>query len=287
MIRHTVLSASLIAFASAALAQQSHHDLAYGSAARNVLDLFLPDGVQNPPLVLYIHGGAWFRGDKAQVEDYGRRERMLEAGLAVATMNHRWSQQATWPAQGNDVEAAIGFLRENQGRFGYDMSRFAVWGQSSGAHLALWAAVLDARDPSLDVDAVVSWFAPSNLYMLWQDRLDDTVPGGNEREPNPTPESQLLGLDALQNPDASDAASPEVQARLLGDGQELAPLLLVHGTMDPRVSPLQSERVLQTVTAQGAQAELLLVPGGNHGGEGFDAMVAPSIAHILTHLSAD
>ena len=65
-------------------------------ANATVLDLHLPDA-DSPGLVLYIHGGAWFRGDKDQVEDYDRLKTMLDAGLAVATMNYTWSQQQTWP----------------------------------------------------------------------------------------------------------------------------------------------------------------------------------------------
>jgi acetyl esterase/lipase len=286
MIRQ-MTTALLALAASASQAQQVHENLAYGPGERNMLDLFIPDTVETPPLVLYIHGGAWFRGDKDQVEDYDRRTRMNAAGIAVATMNYTWSQQAVWPAQRNDVEAAIRFLQDKAENYGYDMSRFAVWGQSSGADLALWAGVLDARDPSLGVDAVVSWYAPSDLYQLWQDRLDDDVPGGNEREPDPTPESQLLGADARENKALADAASPDVQTRDLPAEAALPPTLLVHGTMDVRVSPLQSQRVLDILKARGADADLILVEGGGHGGDGFDAIVAPSIAHIQKHVSAD
>lgn len=281
------LAIALALAATAPQAQEVLEDLVYGPGERNVLDLFLPEGVETPPLVLYIHGGAWFRGDKDQVEDYDRRVQMNAAGIAVATMNYTWSQQAPWPAQRDDVENAIRFLQTNARTYDLDMSRFAVWGQSSGAHLALWAGVLDARDPSLGVDAVVSWYAPSDLFLLWQDRLDDAVPGGNEAEPDPTPESRLLGADALTNRALADAASPNVQARDLPETADLPPTLLVHGTMDRRVSPLQSQRVVETLTARGAAGELILVEGGGHGGDGFDAVVGPSIAHILQHMSPD
>lgn len=286
-IRLARYALSLSLATTTAQAQQAHENLAYGAGGRNVLDLYLPEGVDNPPLVLYIHGGAWFRGDKNQVEDYDRLTLMIDAGMAVATMNYTWSQQALWPAQKADVEGAIRYLQDNSATYGYDMTSFAVWGQSSGAHLALWAGVLDAQDPTLDVDAVVSWYAPSDLKALWQDRLDDAVPGGNEREPDPTPESQLLGLDALTNEALADAASPVVQARELPAEAILAPTLLVHGTMDTRVSPLQSQRAHETLTARGAETDLILVEGGRHGGEGFDAVVAPSIAHILKNLTPD
>lgn len=270
---------------SAGLAQTAHTDLSYGDRARNVLDLWLPEGAEAPPLVLYIHGGAWFRGDKDQVEDYARREAMLAAGLAVATMNYTWSQQQTWPAQEEDIARAVAFLTAQAGTYGYDMERFAVWGQSSGAHLALWSGVMDARG-DLGIDAIVSWYAPSNLHALWQDRIDDAVPGANEREPDPTPETQLLGVDALSGKDAADAASPEAQIGGLATPQAHPPVLLIHGTMDRRVSPLQSQRMRDTLAAAGVPVTLLTVEGGGHGGDGFDAMVAPSLQHILGNLSS-
>ncbi|SNS54411.1 alpha/beta hydrolase [Tropicimonas sediminicola] len=279
--------AATVCSASGLLAQDVHQDLSYGPGERNVLDLFLPQGVEHPPLVMYIHGGAWFRGDKAQVEEYDRRKRMNEAGIAVATINHTWSQQATWPAQKDDVVAAIRFLQENAGTYGYDMSRFAVWGQSSGAHLALWSAVLAAEDDSLGIDAVVSWCAPSNLYMLWHDRLADDVPGGNEKERLPSPETNLIGVDAQQDKPAADAVSPDIQAAKLPPEAALPPILLVHGDADPRVSPLQSKRVLDVLSGRGSDAELIIVEGGGHGGDPFNAAVQPSLDFIIGRFRAD
>ncbi len=284
-MRVTTFAALAAAWAGVAQAEGAFANLAYGDGQRNVLDLHVPAAEGAVPLVLYIHGGAWFRGDKDQVEDYDRLQTMLDAGLAVATMNYTWSQQAVWPAQSNDITKAIGFLQENAATYGYDMEKFAVWGQSSGAHLALWSGVLDVQDPDLGIDAIVSWYAPSNLHDLWQDRIDDTVPGENEREPDPTPESQLLGVDALKDLAAADGASPEVQVRAMADGSGYPPTLLIHGDSDGRVSPLQSGRMLEALQGAGIESDLLIVEGGGHGGDGFDAMVAPSLQHLLAHMN--
>jgi acetyl esterase/lipase len=284
-MKHPASFAAMVALclASPALADIKHSNLSYGPGERNVMDLYLPEGVENPPIVLYIHGGAWFRGDKDQVLDYNRLSEMNAAGIAVATMNYTWSQQAIWPAQKTDVESALRFVAEQAETYGYDADQLVVWGQSSGAHLALWAGVLDAQDPSLKVDAVVSWYAPSNLYQLWDDREADAVPGGNEKARLPSPESKLLGVDAVQNKDVSDAASPDVAAASLSSDQAFPPTFLVHGDSDPRVSPLQSARVEKVLADLGTEVSLTMVKGGKHGGEGFDAVVAPSLAFIKSH----
>ena len=267
-------------------AYEVHKDVAYGKGERNVMDIFLPHGVKNPPLVLYIHGGAWFRGDKSQVEDYDRLKLMNEAGLAVATMNYTWSQQGIWPAQKNDVEAAIRFLQKKQRKYGYDMSKFGVWGQSSGAHLAMWSAVMDARDPSLGIDAVVTWYAPSNMFMLWHDRNADHVPGVSKAGDRPEPESALLGFTAHENEKEAAVASADIAAKNLPKNAELPSTLMVHGTADVRVSPLQSERAYKVFKARGANVELIRVKDGGHGGEQFNAVVEPSIQHLITYMNA-
>ena len=146
---------------------------------------------------------------------------------------------------------------------------------------------MDAEDPTLGVDAVVSWYAPASLSNLWQDRIDDAVPGENEREPDPTPEAQLLGVSPLEYPAIGDAASPDARAAILPSDATVPPTYLVHGDSDPRVSPLQSARVRDVLAARGTEVSLDTVKGGRHGGDGFDAMVAPSIEHILTNLTAD
>lgn len=265
---------------SALFAHEVHREVAYGNGERNVMDIFLPQGVVNPPIVMYIHGGGWTHGDKSTVDEGDRLKRMNEAGFAVAAINYTFSSQAVWPAQKNDVEAAIRFLQNHDKTYGYDKTRFAVWGQSAGAHLALWSGLMSAEDESLDVDAVVSWYSPSNLFMMWHDRLADDVPGGNERERKPTRESQLIGVEAQKNKSAADAASPDVYVQQLPAGAEIPPTLLVHGTMDPQVSPLQSIRVHEVFSARGVDVDLILVDRGRHGGGKFRAVVPTSIEFI-------
>lgn len=274
----TLMSAPL------AHAHEAHIDLAYGTGERNVLDLYMPDGIENPPVVLFIHGGAWFRDNKDEVMDYRRLFEMNKAGIAVATMNHTYSRQAIWPAQKNDVKAAMQFLHDQAETYGYDISRFGVWGQSSGAHLALWAGVLSAEDPSLGVDAVVSWYAPSDMHFLFEDRETDDVKGGNERTRIPTPEDLLVGEDTRANKAKADLASPAVQAALLPEAAKLAPHLLIHGDADNRVSPKQSQRVYETYQSMGVPSELVIVENGGHGGRQFEAMTPKSIEFLLSHM---
>ncbi|MFN3145970.1 MAG: alpha/beta hydrolase fold domain-containing protein [Paracoccaceae bacterium] len=278
---------ALLLGATSVQAHDEFLDVPYGDHERQVLDVFMPDGVENPPVVLFIFGGRWLRDDKTEVHDYRRLFRMNQAGIAVVSMNHRYSTDEIWPAQKDDVEAVLRFIHANAGTYGYDSSRLAVWGQSSGAHLALWSGVMSAQDPDLGVDAVVSWFSPTNLSLLWEDRENDEVPGANERMRDPTPEAQLLGVSAREDKAAGDAASPDVQASLLPADAVLPPTFLVHGDRDNQVSPLQSERVHEIFSARGAKVELMMIQGGAHGGPQFDRAVMPSIEWIVTHFEGN
>ena len=275
-----------LAGGSAVQAQTVETDIAYGPRERNRLDLYLPADATAAPVVLFIHGGRWFRNGKDQIQLYDRVTLLNQAGIAVASMDHTYSSEATWPAQKEDVAAALNFLSDAGAGLGVDPSRLAVWGQSSGAHLALWAGILAAEGEAPAIAAVVAWYAPSNLYELAGDRLADEVPGGNERFPEPTPESLLLGVPVPENKAAADAASPERRIADLPEAASYPPLLLMHGDADFVVSPLQSRRLYETLKARNPEAEVTfrLVDGGEHGGEAFGPVVPEVVTFLKAHL---
>ncbi len=280
MKRFIMTSVLALGLASSLSAQSVERDLAYGPRDRNTLDLYLPAGEGAAPVVMFIHGGRWFRNDKSQIELYGRIEALTGAGIAVASINHTYSSEALWPAQREDVLAALRFLTENGTELGIDPDHLAVWGQSSGAHLALWSALVDLESDAIEVDAVVSWYAPSNLSQLTEDRANDDVPGANERFPEPSPESQLIGVPVPENPEAADAASPERALAALEKDVPLPPFFLVHGDADQVVSPLQSVRLMEALQAHGTDVSLRIVASGGHGGDGFEAVV-PEVVDFL------
>ncbi|HWL47318.1 MAG TPA: alpha/beta hydrolase, partial [Sphingomonadaceae bacterium] len=120
-------------------------DLAYGPDPRHRLDLFRPteDGAGRPILV-YVHGGGFVRGDKGGPDDpfYGnigiwaaRRD------FIGAVITYRLAPAHRWPAGAEDVAAAVAWLRANAASHGGDPARVFVAGQSAGAaHVAGYAA---------------------------------------------------------------------------------------------------------------------------------------------------
>lgn len=112
------------------------------------LDLYLPPGPAPRggwPLVVFIHGGGWRIGDKANAF-HGRDKApwFLAHGFAFASVNYRLSPAVMHPAHVEDVAAALAWLWRHTGEEGLDPDRFVVSGHSAGAHLAALVA-LDAR----------------------------------------------------------------------------------------------------------------------------------------------
>src|SRR4051812_19563166 len=106
-----------------AQALQQHKDLVYAriDGKSLALDLYLPAGVQAPPLLVWVHGGAWTTGSKASVPPV-----FVANGFAVASVDFRQSTEARFPAQVHDIKAAIRYLRANASTYGYRADTIAI-----------------------------------------------------------------------------------------------------------------------------------------------------------------
>jgi acetyl esterase/lipase len=228
------------------------------------LDLYQP-GQPDAPLLVWVHGGAWERGSKEQMQV----ERLLDHGFAIASVDFRPASAAPFPAQVHELKAAVRFLRAQAGQYGYDASRIGVLGASSGGHLAalvgttngdadLEGTLGDHRDTASTVHAIVSYFGASNLLTI----LDQSTPFGlGVRTPAL---ERLLGALPKDTEALARRASPVFQV----DGSD-PPLLLLHGDQDPQMPINQSHELEGAYEKAGLEAELIVVHGAAHGGEAF------------------
>ena len=138
-------------------------------------DVFLPPlEEKNRPAVLFIHGGGWIEGDRSQLRGYG----ILLARLGFVCMcnSYRLSNESIWPAQIQDVNCAIRYLRANATDLGLDPDRIGVSGNSAGGHLSLMAAATNYdqifegeggnNEVSSEIKAVCAIYPPTTIRQL-------------------------------------------------------------------------------------------------------------------------
>jgi acetyl esterase/lipase len=111
-------------------------EYAYGTDALQKLDFWrAPPSAKPAPLVVFVHGGGWRRGDKRNATGSAKVEHLTRQGYAFASLNYRLVPTATVEQQAADVAAALAWLRSNSARLGIDPAKIVLMGHSAGAHL--------------------------------------------------------------------------------------------------------------------------------------------------------
>ncbi|MFJ8865207.1 alpha/beta hydrolase fold domain-containing protein [Streptomyces sp. NPDC102473] len=225
------------------------------------LDLWRPAEPDGPvPLVVFVHGGGWRTGRR---DDLGPRfrawrpgpfARLVHAGLAVACLDYRLSGEAHFPAQRDDLAAALRWLGGRADELAVDRSKIVLWGESAGAHLAALAALTSAGPATGAIRGCVCWYGPSDLGALAEDHG-----GGFDADDPTTREALLLGAAPATDEELTRAASPV--HHVSGDSPAF---LLLHGTEDTLVPSRQSVRLAEALREAGAPVELRLIDGAQH-----------------------
>lgn len=248
------------------------------------LDLVVPVEAAGPvPVLVWIHGGAWLFGSPKQPADWLMEAdpftAAISAGFAVASAQYRLSGEAPFPAQFDDVKAAVRWLRRHGDQVGVDRERIGVWGESAGGHLASMLALTGTDQDDTGVGAAVCWYAPSNLLTMQSQAHPSAT---MDHDAADSPESLLIGAALTENPGLARAASPVTYVT-----DQAPPMLLVHGDRDLLVPVGQSEELAAALTAVGAEVELSVVPGADHcfGGVPLEPVVRDSLAFFTRALA--
>ncbi len=240
---------------------------------KHQLDLYLPAKTgTNPPLVVWVHGGAWMLNDKYADMSYMKNtvRSILEKGYAFASVDYRYSTTAPFPAQIQDCNQALEFLYQNATKYGYDRNRIALVGFSAGGHLASLLALSNnnavsdfypnRKKPSFRIKTVVDFYGPADLTaMVRRDvPLSDTAVASSE--------SRLLGASPLRRPDLAKRASPVSYI-----DKNDPPFLIIQGEKDESVPAAQSVLLSSWLTLAQVNNKLIIVPGAPHYGPMFDS----------------
>ena len=257
---------------SASKSVAAHEDVTYAEreAGELKLDLYVPETDDEPPLVVYIHGGGWVFETRKNAPDLERFA--AEWDCAIASASYRLAAvpdgvelpfdvdpanptpRGVFPDPIVDVKAAIRWCRANADAYGFDGERVATWGSSAGGHLAALAGVVDdvaeiaggaypdeavekrvAPDESGAVQAVVDWYGIHDLLAL---------PGGEDAL-----ESLLLGGPVSEHRDRARRASPVTYVT-----PDDPPFCIMHGREDEVVSVEQSRLLFDELADAGVDA---------------------------------
>lgn len=234
------------------------------------MTLFVPRTKEKKPAVLYFPGGGFTSADHEKFLEM--RYALACAGYVVAACEYR-AVPNKFPALLEDAKAAVRWMRAHASEFGVDANRIGLLGDSAGGYVVQMAGatngeknwdVGDFKEVSSDVQAVVSIYGISDLTTI-----GEGIGNENVHASAAVTEALLLngpafkdfaGASVNADPQKAKAASPIGHV----DGTE-PPFLLMHGSGDKVVSPLQSKKMFEALQNKKVEAEYVLVRGAEHG----------------------
>lgn len=212
------------------------------------LDVYRPPQVGKYPAIVIFYGGGWQSGSPSAHSNFSRY--MASRGYTVFAIAYRHAPRYLFPAQLDDVRAALTFIGQHATDYETDITRIALLGRSAGGHLAMLAAY---QPDALPVRAVVSYYGPFNLAR------------GYREPPNPDPLNvravlkAFLGGSPDELPEQYAKASPISYVT-----RPLPPTLLVHGSRDHIVQVGFARDMYNRLRATGNTAVLLEIPWAEH-----------------------
>ncbi len=222
-----------------------------------LLDLYCPPSRAEPrPAVVLLHSGAMMFGSRAELSDHAMA--MAKAGYVAFNIDYRLVDAAgrnAWPAQLDDAQRAVRWVRANAATYGVDPERICAYGHSAGGNLAAQLGMRDTRDngdPALTtfssrVACVIDLAAETDLT------IPSMVPNGDAIF------VLLLGGTPEEVPDAYRDLSPITHV-----DAETAPFLIFHGADDEFVSVVHSRRLTDALHEAGIAVIYAEFPRAGH-----------------------
>lgn len=250
-------------------------DVEYGKVGNRPLLLHIaqPDPAPKKPMpaVVYLHGGGWM----TERSKASPNAPLVKRGYFTVNVDYRLTDEAIFPAQIQDVKAAVRWLRANAKAYNIDPNRIGVWGHSAGGHLAALLGTSggvaelegDGGSPgqSSRVQAVVNLAGVIDvLKQPWAQDDPHTAAG------------RLVGGAVKDKPDLVRQTNPMTYIT-----KDDPPVLTVHGEKDTAVPLIQSEALHEALQKAGVPSQLVIVPGYGHNVATPGGVPSEVEAHVL------
>lgn len=279
-----------IHFATAAETIREELDVKYGEANGQplLLDAFRPaEQKKKLPVVVYLHGGGWTGGNKKDFRDGARG--LAKADYVTFSIGYRLvrtndvNNNTRWPAQIDDVQRAIRWIRSKADEYNIDTNKIGAVGASAGGHLVNLLGLIETRDNSdkslaqysSKVQCVINIFGPSDL-------TPDFTKNGPAGPAVQTMVDNLIAKPKHGNMQIYKDASP-----LFLVNSNAAAFLHFHGTIDPLVPLDQSQRLHDALKKAGVESTLVIFEGEGHGfakPENVQKFIIDSVNFLNKHL---
>lgn len=257
--------------ADASAAVTTRRGVVYGlvDGVELLLDAYLPPARDKPrPGVILIHGEGWSSGSRSDMGVAAKE--FATAGYVAFSIDHRpvygGATVHTWPAQLDDAQRAVRWVRAHAGEYGVDPGRIAAYGWSTGGHLAAMLGVRDTRDNS--DPALAPYPARVNCVVTLGADLDWTVPQIDDQFRQDL--ADYLGGTLDEQPESWRDASPLAWVDAMA-----APFLIVHGGLDDALLAGQSRHMAAALYESGVEAGLVALPGLSHSGIWIWDLIGP------------
>jgi acetyl esterase/lipase len=249
-----LLATAIVVWASSALAAelQVHKDLPYAEPKneRQSLDVFAPNDGENHPIVFWIHGGGWEKGDKSDVQT--KPQAFVDRGFIFVSINYRLLPEATIKQMAGDVAKAMRWTCEHAKEYGGNPGVVIVGGHSAGAQLAALVCTdgeyLKAEGLPL---SIVKGCVPVD-----GDTYD--VPLQIATEPPKSAESHAKKFGSVES---QKDLSPVTH---VAKGKDIPPFLILH-VADNTLTKMQANRLSQVLDEADVTAKLVAAEGKTHG----------------------
>jgi acetyl esterase/lipase len=234
------------------LEEITYYDGPDADKVRHKLDLYLPKGTTEFPVLIFVHGGSWLHGEKTY---FGLNKtlarRCAQHGIATVLPNYRLSPAVKHPEHVKDVARAFAWTHKHVRKYGGRPDQLFVGGHSAGGHLTALLAADDTylKAEGLSVRAVKGVIPISGVF-----QIPEEVPSFD----------RIFGTDN----DMRRAASPTWQMGRRTDGEansEIPPFLILYSDHDLPISGKEpAEKFGQALQARKAVAQTLEVRNRNH-----------------------
>ncbi len=239
---------SLAGFFRGAPAPVAVETMVFETGQKLSLDFYRAAGSAKVPCVIVVHGGGWDNGTREEIAHFNHW--LARTGYAVAAIDYRLAPKAVWPAQRDDVLAAIAFLKANAARLGIDATKLVLFGRSAGGNIAE-SVGYGASDPA--IRGVIAFYAPADLHFAYQFGTEDDI------LKSPLLIRQFVGGGPEKARAGFDSASPYFHVT-----PKCPPTLLMHGALDTLVWHKQSERLDVRLTENNVPHVFVSLPWATH-----------------------